>query len=87
MSWFSLIKFGFTLGVFLALVYILRMYPQKAIREEKKEGNFYYTYTLSDGKNKLVLTDKVKSETKEVEVLYVYVEGIKEKAKEIRFIK
>lgn len=70
-----------------AQAYLLRMCPQREIREEKKAGNFYYTYDFPDGKGKLVLTDKVKAGTKEVAVLEVTVESLKGKVKEVRFTK
>ncbi len=70
-----------------ALAYLLRMCPQRDIREEKKGGNFYYTYTLPDGENKLILTDKVKARAREVAVLEVTVESLKGKVKEVRFVK
>lgn len=70
-----------------AQAYLLRMCPQREIREEKKGGNFYYTYTLPDGKNKLILTDKVKAGTQEVAVLEVAVESLEGKVKEVRFVR
>lgn len=47
----------------------------------------YYTYTMPDGKGQLVLTDKVKADTKEIAVLMVKVEGVISKVKEVRFVK
>lgn len=70
-----------------AQAYLLRMCPQREIKEEKKAGNFYYTYTLPEGKGSLVLTDKVKTGSKEIAVLEVGVEGIKNKVKQVRFVK
>lgn len=70
-----------------AQAYLLRMCPQKEIKEEKKAGNFYYTYTLPEGKGTLVLTDKVKAGTKEVAVLNVEVVSLKGKVKQVKFVK
>lgn len=70
-----------------AQAYMLRICPQREIKEEKKGGNLYYSYTLPDGKGQLVLTDKVKAGTKEVAVLEVNVAELKGKVEEIRFTK
>lgn len=70
-----------------AQAYLLRMCPQKEIKEEKKGGNFYYSYTLPDGKGQLVLTDKVKAGTKEVAVLEVTIPELKGKVSQVRFTK
>lgn len=70
-----------------ANAYLLRICPQREIKEEKRGGNVYYTYVLPDGKGELVLTDKVKAGTKEVAVLEVRVPEFKDKVSEIRFTK
>ena len=66
---------------------LLRMCKPRDIREEKKAGNMFYTYTLPGGSEKLVLTDKVKPGTKEVAVLEVQIESLKSKVSEVRFVK
>lgn len=70
-----------------AYAMLLRICKAKELKEEKKAGNMYYTYTMPDGKGQLVLTDKVKADTKEIAVLMVKVEGVISKVKEVRFVK
>lgn len=70
-----------------AYAYMTKMCVQQEVVTEKKAGNFYYTYTLPDGKGKLVLTDKVTAGTKEVAVLQVEIESLKGRVSEVRFVK
>lgn len=70
-----------------AYALLLRIGKAKEIKEEKKAGSIYYTYVLPGGKGQLVLTDKVKTGTKEVAVMEITIPELKVKMKEIRFVK
>lgn len=70
-----------------AHAYLLRICPQREIKEEKKSGNLYYSYILPEGKGQLVLTDKVTEGKNEVAVLEVNIAELKDVIGQIRFIK